>query len=161
MGWGFEMPELLRESLWAIEGIAIFFASSLYVVSQERLKNPTVQSFLMLNALVLVAMKVFDASLMVVAFGLMISLSYNLAFLRFRDDLVIAAGDDTHKIQGYSALASFYRAVLCTISPLLLPWAFSRFNFLSVSMILVFFQFGLVLVTRSFQLKELNKEVSV
>lgn len=122
------MPELLRESFWSIEAIAILLSGALYGILHRRLQSRIVQAGLMLSSISLFLLFVSSHPIVVAVVMLVNALIFNMAYLKGRDDLIVDEGLTDSKIKSLSSLAFGYKSLIQAGSPILLTWLFSSFQ---------------------------------
>ncbi len=118
------MPQLLREWLWLIEQLASIIACVFYVHIQKIIKNNLLTQFLLLNSVWLCLLR-FNISYAIFPALALTSFFMQLSFLRFRDDLILMAGNDSTLVHTYSAITLAQKNFIYFLSPLLLVTVFS------------------------------------
>jgi MFS family permease len=141
----FEINDILRGNLWALEGVAVFSMGLVYIIANKVKHSPYVY-LLFLNAVLIFLLTVFTStfSLFLICFAFNFLMS--MAFLKFKDDLLIIAGSNRNLVNSYTTLAHFIRSLLCTISPLLLTIMFGGLGFYKSIMYIFIYQLGLLIL---------------
>lgn len=148
-----DMPILFRQWLWSIEDITAISASLLYLFFTIIKKNKFFTAIVMMSGVWLIVPLQFENNYSIIISAVVICLLTDFSGQKFRDDLVISAGDDLNLIKSYSALSLFQRNFVFFISPVLLSLLFTFTSTpISVS-IIIFIQFVLFFLYKYFTVK--------
>jgi hypothetical protein len=143
-----DMPLLLRQWLWSIEDITAISASLIYLLLTMVRKHRFFDAVVMLSGVWLIIPIVSAHHYSIIISAVMICLLTDLSGQKFRDDLIVNAGNDSSLIKSYSALSLFQRNFIFFISPILLSILIAYTSvWISVG-IIVFMQIGLYAVHR-------------
>ncbi|HVV69216.1 MAG TPA: hypothetical protein VHE99_09350 [Gammaproteobacteria bacterium] len=118
------MPKLLQEWLWLIEQLTGIIACIFYVHISRFIKSSLLSKFLLLNSVWLCLLQ-FNISYAIFPALAITSFFMQLSFLRFRDDLILMAGNDSTLIHAYSAITLAQKNFIYFFSPLLLATIFN------------------------------------
>lgn len=140
------LPVLLRQSFWVIETIAAISASSLYLAFSVLRKHKWMDAILILNGVWLIGLIFANSIYSTVAIAAMICLLINLSYQKFRDDLIVSAGNDTGLIKAYSALSQLQRNVMMFLSPILISFLLRYTSTPGAVIIISFVQIVLLLI---------------
>lgn len=123
-----ELPTLFRQSLWSLEALTMILSSLIYVLAKWSRNSETIKALLMLNSVFLYLFLYFKQPIMIVLIVMLISITMMFSFYIFRDDYVIAAGNDTGLIEAHAAFSSVIKDLICSISPVVLSYILINFQ---------------------------------
>ncbi len=123
-----EFPPLLRQSLWSVEALTMILGSLIYILAKWSRNSGTIKAILMLNSVFLFLFLYFRQPTMIIIIVMLISMTMMLSFYIFRDDYVIAAGNDTRLIEAHAAFSSVMKDLICTISPVIISYMLVSFR---------------------------------
>ena len=123
-----DLSPLLRQSLWSVEALTMIFGSVIYLVAKKLRELESVKVILMLNSVFLFLFLYFKQPYMVVGIVMLISVLMMLSFYIFRDDYVISAGENIRLIEAHSAFSAIMKDLICSVSPVMLSYVFTKFT---------------------------------
>ena len=144
------MPVLMRQWLWAIEDVTAISASLIYLIFTVLRRQKWFESLVMLSGIWLLIPLLFSGNTSIVIAAIVICLLTDFSGQKFRDDLVISAGDDAHLIKAYSAIAQLQRNFIFFLSPLLLTFLLTYANTTACVAILFLIQLSFYLLYKKF-----------
>lgn len=141
-----DLPVLIRQWLWSIEDITAISASVIYLFFAIFRKQKFFEIVVMLSGIWLFVPIIFSYKYSIVFAAAIICLLTDFSGQKFRDDLIISAGEDENLIKANSALAQFQRNFIFFLSPILLSILLTYTNmFLTVATI-IFVQLSLYIM---------------
>lgn len=144
------MPVLMRQWLWAIEDVTAISASLVYLIFSILQTQKRFEDFLMLSAVFLIIPLLYLSNESVILTIVVICLLTDFANQKFRDDLIVSAGQNTDLIHAHSALAQFQRNFIFFLSPLILTLLFTYTNIVVSVVILISMQCVFYLIYKKF-----------
>lgn len=151
-----KIPVFLKQSLWIIESLTIVAGSALYLSVRKWLTNLSGRFLLVVNGCFLLPLVLTLNMFAIFGMTLLISFSVWFSFMQFRDDFVLAAGQDYHRVRAYSAISELQRNLIFALSPLILGYLFT--NLVISKMVCVIIGIQGVLLFGSLLLSILLKE---
>ena len=142
------IPQIWRQLLWSIEALTMVAGSFIYIKFKQVFENRFFQFICMLNIIFLTPL-LFSKSIIILIFiSGMLSLFIMMGFYAFRDDYVLAAGNDDALIRGFSSFSSVQQYLIYTLSPLLLAYLFKLHNLTAVILIVLSAQITLLVLAK-------------
>ena len=144
-----DLPVLVRQWLWSIEDITAISASMLYLLFAFLRKQKFFDIFVMLSGIWLVIPIIFAFNYSIIIAVVVICLLTDFSGQKFRDDLIISAGNDANLIKANSALSLFQRNFIFFISPILLSVLFTYSNITTCVVVILAIQLILYAMHRT------------
>ena len=135
-----DMPILLRQWLWSIEDITAISASLMYLIFTILRAQTWFEELLMLSGIWLIVPLLYLSNVSVVISAIIICLLTDFSGQKFRDDLIISAGDNQKLIKAYSAISQFQRNFIFFLSPIILTILFTFTNIITTVIALICIQ---------------------
>lgn len=138
------LPIYLRQSIWSIDGLTMMLGSMFYVVFKNFKYNKIILLLLTANALYLAIVTPQNATYTIIPVLIVMSFVLYLAFAKFRDDYVLSANQNLQLVVSYSAISTMQRNIMCFISPLILAFLLTHYNWHIFVMIILGIQVGVL-----------------
>lgn len=138
-----DMPVIFRQWLWAIEDVTAISASLMYLIFSALRGQKWFNGLVMFSGAWLLVPIIFPGNIGIVIAAVIICLLTDFSGQKFRDDLVIGAGNDSQLIRAYSSLAQLQRNFIFFISPILLTVLLSTYSTIITFFVIVIIQLSL------------------
>lgn len=141
------IPKVWRQLFWAIEALTMVIGSYVYIKFKLFFKSKIIGFMIMLNSISLLLLLLSDNITVLALSSGILSLLIMMGFYIFRDDYILAAGNNDELIRGFSSFSSVQQYIMYTVSPLFLASLFEHCSlFYSIFIILVL-QFVLLILS--------------